>query len=116
MMEMTKHPNVFAKQTKKRALQVGHERVHFDQLGRERLFPAEGEQLSRQRRGASGGLANFRNVTRDRAFYACFTEGKVTLSEKATEQIIKATRKTVHDQPVRSQKMEAFELIMKLLA
>src|ERR1043166_4967448 len=94
MMEMTKHPNVFAKQTKKRALQVGHERVHFDQLGRERLFPAEGEQLSRQGRGASGGLANFRNVTRDRAFDACFTEDKVTVSENGGEEIIEVMSET----------------------
>ena len=88
-VKMADHGNIFSDQSKKRSLKVRNDRIHFYDNWFVRLSATQREQLLRERRSASCGCANFRNVIGQLAFDLALAQEQIAITENCRQEIIK---------------------------
>jgi hypothetical protein len=113
-IEMALHGNVFAEEAQQGAFEIRQKRIHFDHLRRERMLPAEGEQLSSEDGGPAGRASDFAYMIGDRPFHPELVEQQVAVAEDRGEIIIEVVRDPAGELPKRLHFLRTDELILQL--
>ena len=104
---MANDGDIVAQEPKKRELEIPDEEVHLDNMWLQSLFAAKGEQLAREIRRATRGLADLRDMARHCAVRADLGQDQIAVAENRGQKIIKIVR---HATGELSESFEAFRL------
>jgi len=97
VVQMTDHANVLTDEPEQRSLEIGDERIDFDDAGLKRLPAAKCEELSSENGGTTGSAANLGDMAGNRALPASLGEDQVAVAEDGGEEIVEIVRDTARE-------------------
>src|SRR5438105_4903320 len=80
------------------------------------MLPTEGEQLSRQDRGAAGRASDFADVVLDLAFHAELIEKQIAVAKNCRKKIVKIVCNPSRELTKRLHLLRTNELVLQLFS